>query len=242
LAGSANLALLHGVSQSLAGRTALLNLLPLSLEELRHFPNPPVELFDLLWRGSYPATFDRGLAPGDWYPSYVGTYLERDVRALLNIGDPLTFQTFLYLCAGRAGQLVNLSALGADAGVTHGTARAWLAVLEAGYVVWRLPPLHANLGKRLVKTPKLHFLDSGLVCWLLGIQSPSQLRDHPLRGAMFETWVASEVLKARLHRGQGPLAWIPTLVLRLNVTGLRPEIEAQAFAAEPAGPRVTSCS
>jgi hypothetical protein len=201
LTGSANLALLEGVSQSLAGRTALLNLLPLGLEELRQFPDSPAELFDLLWRGSYPASFDRGLAPGDWYPSYVGTYLERDVRALLSVGDLLAFQTFLRLCAGRVGQLVNLSALGADAGVTHGTARAWLSVLEAGYVVWRLPPLHANLGKRLVKTPKLHFLDSGLVCWLLGIQSPAQLRDHPLRGAVFETWVASEVLKARLHRG-----------------------------------------
>jgi len=204
LTGSANFALLESIGQSLAGRTAVLHLLPLGMEELRRFPQSPRELFELLWMGSYPATYDRGLAPGEWYPSYLATYLERDVRMLLNVGDLVAFQTFLRLCAGRAGQLVNLSALGADTGVTHTTARAWLSVLEASYVVWRLPPFHANLGKRLVKTPKLHFLDSGLVCYLLGIRSPDQLRDHPLRGAIFETWVASEVLKARLHRGLQP--------------------------------------
>jgi predicted AAA+ superfamily ATPase len=201
LTGSANLALLQSIGQSLAGRTARLNLLPLGLAEVRQFPDSPVDLGELLWRGSYPAVYDRGLEPGDGYPSYVATYLERDVRTLLQVGDLLAFQTFLRLCAGRAGQLVNLSALGADAGVAHNTARAWLSVLEAGYIVWRLPPFHANLGKRLVKTPKRHFLDSGLVCYLLGIRDPAQLREHPLRGAIFETWVAAEILKARLHRG-----------------------------------------
>lgn len=204
LTGSANFTLLDRVGQSLAGRTALLNLLPLGLDEVRRFPRPPRDLFETIWRGSYPAVFDRDLDPGDWYPSYVATYLERDVRTLLNVGDLIAFQTFLRLCAGRVGQLVNLSALGADAGVTHGTARAWLSVLEAGFVVWRLPPLHANVTTRLVKTPKLHFVDTGLVCYLLGIRSPEQLRDHPLRGAIFETWVASEILKARVHRGLSP--------------------------------------
>lgn len=204
LTGSANLALLQSVGQSLAGRTALLNLLPLGLEEIRRFPDSPADLLSLLCRGSYPAVYDRGLNAGDWYPSYVATYLERDVRMLLNVGDLVGFQTFLRLCSGRVGQLVNLSALGADAGVSHVTARSWLSVLEAGYVAWRLPPFHRNLGKRLVKTPKLHFLDSGLVCYLLGIRSPEQLRDHPLRGAVFETWVAAEILKARVHRGLQP--------------------------------------
>lgn len=204
LTGSANFALLQSVGQSLAGRTALLNLLPLGLEEIRRFPDKPTDLLSLLWRGSYPAVYDRALNPGDWYPSYVATYLERDIRMLLNVGDIISFQTFLRLCAGRVGQLVNLSALGADAGVTHVTARSWLSVLEAGYVAWRLPPFYRNLGKRLVKTPKLHFLDSGLVCYLLGIRSPAQLREHPLRGAVFETWVASEILKARVHRGLQP--------------------------------------
>lgn len=107
-------------------------MLPLSLEEVRRFPVPPTGLFDLIWRGSYPASYDRSLEPADWYPSYVGTYLERDVRTLLNVGDLVAFQTYLRLCAGRVGQLVNLSSLGADAGVTHGTARSWLSVLEAG--------------------------------------------------------------------------------------------------------------
>jgi uncharacterized protein len=204
LTGSANFALLHSLGQSLAGRTALLELLPLSLEEIRRFPEPPDDLFTLLWRGSYPALYDRGLEAGDWYPSYVATYLERDVRAILSVGDLLAFQTFLRLCAGRTGQLLNFSALAADAGVTHNTARSWLSVLEAGYVAWRLPPFHSNLSKRLVKTPKLHFIDSGLACYLLGIRSADQLRDHPLRGAIFETWVASEILKSRVHRGLPP--------------------------------------
>ncbi|HWM91953.1 MAG TPA: ATP-binding protein [Thermoanaerobaculia bacterium] len=204
LTGSANFSLLQSLGQSLAGRTALLELLPLSLEEIRRFPEPPADLFTLLWRGSYPAVYDRTLEAGDWYPSYVATYLERDVRAILSVGDLLAFQTFLRLCAGRAGQLVNFSALAADAGVTHNTARSWLSVLEAGYVAWRLPPFYTNVSKRLVKTPKLHFLDSGLVCYLLGIRSPDQLRDHPLRGAIFETWVASEILKSRVHHGLTP--------------------------------------
>lgn len=204
LTGSANFTLLQSLGQSLAGRTALLELLPLSLQEVRRFPNPPADLFDLLWRGSYPAMYDRGLEPGDWYPSYVATYLERDVRTFLNVGDLVAFQTCLRLCAGRVGQPVNLSSLGADAGVTHATAKSWLSVLEAGYVAWRLPPFHANVSKRLIKTPKLHFVDSGLACYLLGIHSPDQLRDHPLRGAVFETWVVSEVLKSRTHRGLPP--------------------------------------
>lgn len=204
LTGSANFALLGSLSQSLAGRTALLDLLPLSLLEVRRFPDPPDDLFDVMWRGSYPASYDRDLEPGDWYPSYVATYLERDVRTILNVGDLVAFQTYLKLCAGRVGQLVNLSSLGADAGVTHATAKAWLSVLEAGYVAWRLPSFHANVSKRLVKAPKLHFVDSGLVCYLLGIRSPDQLRDHPLRGGVFETWVASEILKSRAHRGLPP--------------------------------------
>lgn len=201
LTGSANLALLESVTQSLAGRTALLNLLPLGLEEVRLFPRPPTTLFDVLWHGGYPAIFDRKADPGDWFASYVGTYVERDVRQMLNVGDLGAFQTFVRLCAGRSGQLLNLSALAADCGVTHNTARAWLSVLEASFLAFRLAPFHANVGKRLVKTPKLHFYDSGLLCYLLGIRAPAQLREHPLRGAVFETWVASEILKARVHRG-----------------------------------------
>jgi hypothetical protein len=204
LTGSANFALLQSVSQSLAGRTALLQLLPLGLEEIRRFPNPPEDLFTVLWKGAYPALHDRKLEPGDWFGAYVGTYVERDVRQILNVTDLVGFQTFLRLCAGRTAQLLNTSALGADAGVTHNTARAWLSVLEAGYVAFRLPPLHAKLSKRLVKTPKLHFYDAGLLCYLLGISKPDQLREHPLRGLIFESWVISEIVKARANRGLVP--------------------------------------
>jgi len=176
--------------------------LPLCLEEVRRFPSPPADLFDTIWRGSAPALYDRALTPQEWYAGYVATYVERDVRTVLGVTDLIAFQTFLRLCAGRVGQLLNLSALGADVGITHATAKSWISVLEAGYVAWRMPPWLVNLGKRLVKTPKLHFYDAGVVCWLLGIRSPEQLRDHPLRGPIFETWVASEILKARVHRGE----------------------------------------
>lgn len=204
LTGSANLSLLAGVGQSLAGRTSLLTLLPLSADEVGRFADPPRDLEDTLWRGSYPAIFDRRAAPPDWYAAYVATYVERDLRQLLNVVDLATFQTFLRLCAGRCAQLLNLSALAADAGITHNTAKAWLSVLETSYVAFRLAPLHANLTSRLVKTPKLHFFDSGLVCYLLGITEPGQLRTHPLRGAIFETWVVSEIFKHRVHAGQAP--------------------------------------
>lgn len=204
LTGSANFALLQSVSQSLAGRTALLHLLPLALDEVRRFPGAKLDLNRALWSGSYPAVFDRKLDPTDWYSGYVGTYVERDVRQILKVGDLNAFQTFLRLCAGRSAQLLNLSSLAADSGITHNTARAWISVLEASFIAFRLPPLHANLAKRLVKTPKLHFYDAGLLCYLLGIRSPDHLAAHPLRGAVFESWAVSEILKARLHRGLSP--------------------------------------
>jgi uncharacterized protein len=204
LTGSANFAVLSSVGQSLAGRTALLTLLPLALDEVRRFPAPPAELSAALWHGTYPAIYDRGLDPTDWYAAYVANYVERDVRQIVNVTDLGAFQTFLRMCAGRCAQLVNLSALAADCGITHNTARAWLSVLEASYVAFRLPPFHANLTSRLVKTPKLHFFDPGLCCYLLGIMEPDQLRSHPLRGALFETWVVSEIYKKRVHSGLPP--------------------------------------
>lgn len=204
LTGSANILLLQSVSQSLAGRTALLTLLPLALDEVRRFPESPSALDETLWSGTYPAVFDRRLAASDWYPSYTATYVERDVRQILNVGDLLAFRTFLGLCAGRTGQLLNASALGAEAGVTHATARSWISVLEASYLAWRLPAFHANVAKRLVKAPKLHFFDAGLTCHLLGIRRPEHLRGHPLRGALFESWVAAEIFKACTNRGEVP--------------------------------------
>lgn len=204
LTGSQNLALMDGLSQSLAGRTALTELLPLSLAEVRRFPSPPSELETLVWQGGYPRIYERDLPAGEWLEDYTATYLERDVRRLINVGDLLLFQTFLRLCAGRTGQLLNLSSLASDCGVSQPTARAWLSVLEASYIVFRLPPFFANLGKRLTKTPKLYFYDSGLAASLLNIETPRQLETHPLRGPLFETWVLGEIAKAHLHRGRRP--------------------------------------
>ena len=204
LTGSANLGLLAGVSQTLAGRTGLLTLLPFSHDELRGFPNAPRDRESTLWSGAFPAVFDRRIPVSEWFSAYLATYVERDVRQVLNVSDLQAFQSFVRLCAGRAGQLVNLSSLGSDCGVTHNTARSWLSVLEASYVVLRVAPWHANLGKRLVKTPKIYFVDTGLLCALLGIRAPGQLAEHPLRGAVFENWVVTEILKSRTHRALPP--------------------------------------
>jgi len=204
LTGSQNFALLDSVSQSLAGRTALLELLPLELEEIRRFPDHPDDLHSVLFRGGYPRIHEQGLRADEWLAAYTATYLERDVRGLLNVGDLEAFQTFLRLCAGRVGQLLNLSSLAADCGISQPTARRWLSVLEASYIALRLPPFHANFGKRLIKTPKLYFYDAGLAASLIGIESPSQLTTHPLRGALFETWVVSEVIKHFRHRARRP--------------------------------------
>jgi predicted AAA+ superfamily ATPase len=204
LTGSQNLALVNAVTQSLAGRTTLTELLPLSLEEIRRFPDPPADLDTLLWEGGYPRIYEQRLPAHEWLADYTATYVERDVRQLVKIGDLLLFQTFLRLCAGRTGQLLNLSSLANDCGISHPTASSWLSVLEASYIVFRLPPFFANLGKRLIKAPKLYFYDTGLAASLLNIENPQQLATHPLRGALFETWVVGEIAKAHLHHGRRP--------------------------------------
>ncbi len=204
LTGSQHFGLLSAVAQTLAGRTAVVQLLPLALDEVRRFPHVPTDLARVLWAGGYPRIYDQRLPAGEWLANYVATYVERDVRQVLEVGDLVTFQTFLRLCAGRAGQLLNLSGLGADCGITHATAKRWVSVLEASYIVFRLPPLHLNVRKRLVKTPKLYFYDSGLLCYLLGIRAPDQLDVHSMRGAVLESWVVSEVVKYYLHRAATP--------------------------------------
>jgi hypothetical protein len=155
----------------------------------------------MLFTGGYPALYDRRLSPREWFPAYVTAYVERDVRQLLKVQDLETFQRFVHFCAGRSGQILNLSSLATDCGITHNTARAWISVLEASYVVFQLRPHHANFSKRLVKSPKLYFYDTGLLCWLLGIQEADQLATHPLRGHIFETFVVSELVKTRVNRG-----------------------------------------
>lgn len=202
LTGSQNLSLSESVSQSLAGRTAVHHLLPLARSEAVRFAIHPQTLEETILTGGYPRIYDEGLDPSEWLRSYVATYIERDVRAVSQIGDLVAFQRFVELCAGRTSQLINYSALANDCGISQPTARAWLGVLEASFIVFRLPPFHANLSKRLVKMPKLHFYDTGLACWLIGIRTPEQLRTHPLRGALFETWVASETAKRRMNMGE----------------------------------------
>ncbi|HHS83497.1 MAG TPA: ATP-binding protein [Gammaproteobacteria bacterium] len=202
LTGSQQFGLLSGITQSLAGRAALLTLLPMTYGELRRAGKVGRNLDKILFDGAFPPIFDRGLEPHPWYGNYVRTYLERDVRQLINVRDLGTFQRFLKLCAGRTGQLLNLSSLANDCGITHNTAKAWISVLEASYIVHLLPPHHRNFNKRLVKTPKLYFLDTGLASWLLGIRNSEQVATHVQRGALFETWVISELLKARYNAGE----------------------------------------
>ncbi len=196
LTGSQHLGLMSDVTQSLAGRTAFVQLLPFSLEEVKRSAASSLELDDLLFAGGYPPLYDRNLTPDIWMPAYITAYLERDVRQILEVQNLEAFQRFLRLCAGRSGQILNLSALAADCGITHNTARSWITVLETSFILFRLYPHYANFRKRLVKSPKIYFYDTGLMCRLLGIQNAQQLAFHPLRGAIFETFVISELKKA----------------------------------------------
>lgn len=201
LTGSAQFDLIAGMSQSLAGRVGRVELLPLSLGEMQG-AGLPTTLDRLLLNGGYPAIYQRDLAANDWFPNYVATYLERDVRQIIAVRDLSQFQRFVRMCAARSGQLLNLAALGADCGISAVTAREWLSVLEASYLVTRLPPYFQNFGKRLVKSPKLYFLDVGLMTWLLGIRDELSIATHATRGALFETWVVSELIKQRFNAGQ----------------------------------------
>lgn len=199
---SAQFDLISGMTQSLAGRVGRTELLPLSARELAGTNRLPQSLDETLYRGSYPALYDRDLSPDDWFPNYVATYLERDVRQLIAVHDLAQFQRFVKMCAARSGQMLNLAALGADCGISAVTARNWPSVLEASYLVMRLPPYQRSFGKRLVKTPKLYFLDTGLMAWLLGIRDKATIETHASRGALFETWVVSELVKQRFNAGR----------------------------------------
>lgn len=205
LTGSQQFGLMTGISQSLAGRAAFVELLPLAHEELERGGLAPMGLDEVLYKGGYPALYDRPVAPRHWFPAYVTAYVERDVRQLLEVKNLDAFQRFVRLCAGRSGQLLNLSSLATDCGITHNTAKAWISVMEASYLLFLLRPHHASFSKRLIKSPKLYFHDTGLLCWLLGIQSPEQLATHPLRGQIFETFVISELRKWFMNRGEPAL-------------------------------------
>jgi len=201
LTGSCNFGLAADISQSLAGRVAVLELLPFSLMELKRAGKLPETLEEWLFTGAYPRIYDMQLDASQWYANYVMTYLERDMRQVKNVTNLITFQRFLKMCAARSGQVLNVSALGNDCGITHNTARSWISILQAGYIVYLLKPHHRNFNKRLIKSPKLYFYDSGLLCYLLGVASHESLHVHAHRGHIFETWVVSELLKVRLNRG-----------------------------------------
>lgn len=202
LTGSAQFDLIASMSQSLAGRIGRVELLPLSLIEMKEGGCLPSTLDRVLLNGSYPAIYQRKVDANDWFPNYVATYLERDVRQIIAVRALSQFQRFVRMCAARSGQLLNLAALGADCGISAVTAREWLSVLEASYLVTRLPPYFQNFGKRLVKSPKLYFLDVGLMAWLLGIRDEASMSTHAARGALFETWIVSELIKQRFNAGQ----------------------------------------
>lgn len=203
LTGSHQFKLVERITQSLAGRLGLVRLLPLSLAELRAAGRlDGGDLDEAIWRGGYPRAWNRGARPGEVYLSYLETYIERDVRLLVNLKDADLFRRFLQLVAGRTGQLLNKESLARDVGVDPKTMEVWLNALEASFVVVRLQPYHANLGKRLIKTPKIYMIDSGLACHLLRIEEKHQLAAHPLRGALFETLVVVEMLKRRYNAGK----------------------------------------
>ena len=201
LTGSEQFRLSDAISQSLAGRTALLRLLPFSLAERRQ-TGASDRVDDILYSGCYPRIHDQKLEPCQALGDYFETYVERDVRRIGEIRNLSSFRRFVRLCGGRVGQLANLSALGADAGVSHTTARHWLTVLEASYVVFQLPPFSANIRKRLIKSPKLYFYDVGLASHLIGIENAGQMSTHPLRGPLFENAVVVEALKHRFNWGR----------------------------------------
>ena len=220
LTGSQNILLLEKVSQSLAGRLALLTLRPLTERELSGRPvyDPAKHLFahpgkaplggrplmDRIVQGGYPEPVTKPKTLSFWFGDYIRTYVERDVRMILNVKDTLAFQRFLALCAGRSGQLLNMASLANDVGISPGTVGHWLSVLQAGGLVYLLPPYHENFNKRVIKSPKLYFLDTGLLCRLIGIRHSRELKFHPLVGAIFETYVVSEIRKNLLNLGREP--------------------------------------
>jgi predicted AAA+ superfamily ATPase len=204
LTGSQNILLHQNISQTLAGRVAILKLLPFSLEELENSVYKMKQSEEYMIKGFYPRIYDKRIQPADWYPNYIQTYVERDVRLIKNISDLMTFQKFVKMCAGRIGQILNLSSLGNDCGINHNTAKDWLSILESSYIIFLLKPYYKNFNKRLIKMPKLYFYDTGLASSLLGIQNKNQLNTHYLKGSLFESFILSEMVKNMFNKGIEP--------------------------------------
>ena len=204
LSGSQNFLLLESISQTLAGRAAILKLLPFSISELQNEKLVPDSYEQLIFTGMYPGIYDRNIGPEYFYPSYISTYIERDVRQIKNIENLNSFSNFLQLCAGRTGQVVNMNSLATDAGISPNTASSWLSILEASFIIYFLQPYYENFNKRIIKSPKLYFYDTGLVCSLLGIRSADQVRTFHSKGALFENLIITDLIKRRLHKGENP--------------------------------------
>lgn len=207
LSGSQNFLLMESITQSLAGRVGILNLLPFSMSEIEQ-RQPVTTLEHFAWQGGYPALFDDGSAPANFFfDSYIQTYIERDLRLLKNVGDLSAFGKFMRQCAGRVGQPLNLSNLANDIGIAPNTAKAWLSVLEASYIIFTLPPYFENFNKRIIKSPKMYFFDTGLLCHLLGIGSPAQLETHHYFGNIVENAILVELYKKHANAGKRPAFW-----------------------------------
>lgn len=219
LTGSRNFTLMKSVSQSLSGRTSLIELMPFSFSEIAQtnyikmfkaksskaqikMEEEKLKIDKLLYTGLYPRIYDKLINPTVYYSDYVKTYIERDLRDIKDIKDLNSFRKFLIACASRVGQVLNLSNISSDLGISSTTLKDWLSILEASYIIFLLPPFYENINKQLVKSPKLYFIDSGLVCYLLGIDDSKQLIDHPLRGNIFENLIVLEILKSRLNNGK----------------------------------------
>ncbi len=201
LTGSNQLHLNEKVTQSLAGRTALMTLLPFSMTEIKSkISNKTFE--EIIFEGFYPGVFESGMEPTSFYKNYYQTYIERDVTALINLKDRMQFEKFVKLCAGRAGQILSYSGLSNDVGVSVATIQHWISILEASFIVFRLPPFYENFNKRMIKSPKLYFYDVGLLSYLLDLRSPTDLKSHSMRGALFENLVIVDIMKEQLYRGE----------------------------------------
>ncbi|WP_462252167.1 ATP-binding protein [Ferruginibacter sp.] len=204
LTGSQNFMMHQKIAQSLAGRVGINTLLPFSFEELKKGKILPATLNELLFNGFYPRLYDKNIPPTDYYANYVNTYIERDIQALINNSNLSQFIKFIQLCAGRAGQIVNMVALANDTGVSPVTIQNWLAILQRSYVVYLLQPYYNNFNKRLMKNPKLYFYDTGLLCYLLGLQKANDITNHFAKGAIFENFVLVEILKYHYNLGLRP--------------------------------------
>ncbi len=222
LTGSQQFGMMEKISQTLAGRIGILSLLPFSISELMQGEFLSADINTVLWQGAYPPIFDQKINPQLWLDAYISTYVERDVRQIINVQNTALFQRFLSLCAGNIGQLFNASRISNDCGLNHGTISSWLSILETSYITFRLPPHHRNYRKRVVKTPKLYFWDVGLAIRLLGIESAAQLTTHPLRGSLFENWAVVELQKGRFNRGKKS-----NLFFWRNNTGLEVDVLAE---------------